>query len=129
MGFLSVAGVTALHQSPSLSTRLDNLRSNDEQIRLSAGRSLPYAWEAAPDRRALVEQIIPLLSSSDQHVKLAVLTTLEQIGLLHPDGAPVFAKSKQASLQPTEAPLFDFRQYATTVPDITRGPPPAHLPN
>ena len=61
MGFLSTAGLTALSQSPSLSTTLDNLRSNDEQIRLNAARSLPYAWQAAPDRRALVDQIIPLL--------------------------------------------------------------------
>jgi len=92
MVFLSMAGLTALSQSPSLSTTLENLRSSDEQVRLNAARSLPYAWQSAPDRRALVDQLIPLLSSSDQHVKLAVLATLEQIGLLHPDEAPLFAK-------------------------------------
>jgi len=127
MGFLSIAGLTALSQSPSLSTTLDNLRSNDEQIRLNAARSLPYAWRAAPDRRALVDQIIPLLSSSDQHVKLAVLTTLEQIGLLHPDEAPVFAKSKQALLEATEDPLLDVRQYAIAVLGMTRGAPDEDL--
>jgi len=127
MGFLSIAGLTALSQSPSLSTTLDNLRSNDEQIRLNAARSLPYAWQAAPDRRALVDQIIPLLSSSDQHVKLAVLTTLEQIGLLHPDEAPVYAKSKQLLLEATQDPLLDVRQYAIAVLGMTRGAPDEDL--
>src|SRR5260370_22778728 len=127
MGFLSIAGLTALSQSPSLSTTLDNLRSNDEQIRLNAARSLPYAWQAAPDRRALVYQIIPLLSSSDQNVKLAVRTTLEQIGLLHPDEAPVFAKSQHALLEATEDPLLDVRQYAIAVLGMTRGAPDEDL--
>src|SRR5712691_8390508 len=110
MSFLSMAGLTALPQSPSLSTTLENLRSSDEQIRLNAARSLPYVSQAAPDQKALVDQLIPLLSSSDQHVKLAVLATLEQIGLLHLDEALIFAKSKQLLLEATLDPLLDVRQ-------------------
>src|SRR5258708_27781 len=127
MSFLSMAGLTALPQSPSLSTTLENLRSSDEQIRLNAARSLPYVSQAAPDRKALVDQLIPLLSSSDQHVKLAVLATLEQIGLLHPDEAPVFAKSKQLLLEATQDPLLDVRQYAIAVLGMTRGAPDEDL--
>ncbi len=127
ISFLSMAGLTALPQSPSLSTTLENLRSSDEQIRLNAARSLPYVSQAAPDRKALVDQLIPLLSSSDQHVKLAVLATLEQIGLLHPDEAPVFAKSKQLLLEATQDPLLDVRQYAIAVLGMTRGAPDEDL--
>ncbi len=127
MSFLSMAGLTALPQSPSLSTTLENLRSSDEQIRLNAARSLPYVSQAAPDRKALVDQLIPLLSSSDQHVKLAVLATLEQIGLLHPDEAPIFAKSKHLLLEATLDPLLDVRQYAIAVLGMTRGAPDEDL--
>src|SRR5713226_5000117 len=110
-GFLFLAGLTAFSQSPDLSTTLANLRSSDEKIRLDAARSLPYLSETAPDRTAFVDQLILLLSSSDQHVRLSVLATLEKIELLHPEEAPTFAKSKQALLEATEDPLLDVRQY------------------
>jgi hypothetical protein len=126
-GFLFVAGLTAFSQSPGLSTTLENLRSDDEQIRLNAARSLPYLSETAPDRTAFVNQLILLLSSSDQHVRLAVLATLEKIELLHAEEAPTFAKSKQALPEAAEDPLLDVRQYAIAVLGMTRGAPDEDL--
>jgi HEAT repeat protein len=127
--FLFAEGLTAFPQSPGLSTTLENLRSSDEQTRLVAARSLPYVWQTAPDLPALVDQLILLLSSTDQHVRLSVLATLEQIGLLHPDKAPSFAKSKQALLGATQDPLLDVRQYAIAVLGMTRGAPDEDLKN
>jgi HEAT repeat protein len=116
---LTMSGPTIFSQSSGLSKILDDLRSSDSEVRLEAARNLPNVWQTAADRASLVEQLAPLLSSADEHVRLAVLATFEQICLMHPDEAPTIAKSKLALIEASTDSLEDVRQYATAVMAIT----------
>src|SRR5882724_11851350 len=115
IGSLSVTGLAAFSQSPSLSTVLDNLRSTDSEVRLSAARSLPWLSQDAADPRTLVGQLTPLLGSSDAHVRLSILTAFQMMVLLQPEEAAIIAESKSTLIKATEDPLEDVRQYATAV--------------
>jgi len=118
----------AFSQAPDLSTTnasttIANLRSDDEKTRQEAARNLFYVCDAAPDLTAMVNEIGPLLSSPDAHVKLAVLACFEKMDLLHPEQGPAIAKFKAALMKGMENPLEDVRQYSLAVLGATKGIP------
>src|SRR5712671_4947503 len=118
----------AFSQAPDLSTTnasttIANLRSDDEKTRQEAARNLFYVCDAAPDLTAMVNEIGPLLSSPDAHVKLAVLACFEKMDLLHPEQGPAIAKFKAALMKGMENPLEDVRQYSLAVLGATKGVP------
>jgi len=122
-GLLLGTASVAFAQAPNLSVTIANLRSDDEKIRQDAARNLFYVCVAAPDLTGVVNEIGPLLSSPDAHVKLAVLACFEKIDLLHPEQGPEIAKSKAALMKGMEDPLEDVRQYSLAVLGATKGIP------
>jgi len=124
LGTASVAFSQAANlSSTSASTTIANLRSDDEKTRQEAARNLFYVCDAAPDLTAMVNEIGPLLSSPDAHVKLAVLACFEKMDLLHPEQGPAIAKFKAALMKGMENPLEDVRQYSLAVLGATKGIP------
>lgn len=119
---LLTAWTVGFCQVPGSSKVLDDLRSPDSAVRLEAARRLPKIWQTFPDRTALVDQLIPLLSSSDEHVRLSVLATFEHICIAHPEETAIIAGSKPALIKATDDPLEDVRQYATAVLGIALPP-------
>src|SRR5712671_268464 len=127
-GILLGAASFAFSQAPNLSTTsasttIANLRSDDEKTRQEAAQNLFYVCDAAPDLTAMVNEIGPLLSSPDAHVKLAVLACFEKMDLLHPEQGPAIAKFKAALMKGMEDPLEDVRQYSLAVLGATKGVP------
>ena len=127
-GLLLGTASVAFSQAPNLSTTsasttIANLRSDDEKTRQEAARNLFYVCDAAPDLTAMVNEIGPLLSSPDAHVKLAVLTCFEKMDLLRPEQGPAIAKFKAALMKGMEDPLEDVRQYSLAVLGATKGIP------
>ena len=127
ISFIAVTGSAAPCESPDLAVTLGNLRSTDAQIRLDAARNLPTTWQSATNLTLVVNRIVPFLSSSDEHVRLSVLATLEQICVVHPEEAPLIAKAKPALAKAAEDPLEDIRQYAIAVLGIAQGVPDEDL--
>jgi HEAT repeat protein len=117
-----MAWTVGFSQAPSSSKVLDDLRSPDSAVRLEGARGLPKIWQTFPDRTTLVGQLIPLLSSSDEHVRLSVLATFEQICIAHPEDTATIIRAKSALIKATDDPLEEVRQYATAVLGIALPP-------
>ena len=127
-GILLGTASVAFSQAPNLSTTrasttIANLRSDDEKTRQEAAQNLFYVCDAAPDLTAMVNEIGPLLSSPDAHVKLAVLACFEKMDLLRPEQGPAIAKFKAALMKGMEDPFEDVRQYSLAVLGATKGIP------